>query len=122
MLAAQAEGHNIATIESLGEHPDQGWLKTGGLHPLATKPLWKQAPSNAATALLHKFWLQKSYLIKIQIPREEEVREAISGVLCRCTGYLKTCSGRSKSSRSHERRRTSQLGIGKLGFGKLGGQ
>ncbi|MGD8849813.1 MAG: 2Fe-2S iron-sulfur cluster-binding protein, partial [Anaerolineales bacterium] len=25
MLAAQAEGHTITTIESVGEHPDQGW-------------------------------------------------------------------------------------------------
>ncbi len=34
MLAAQAEGHNIVTIEGLGEHPDQGWRKSEGLHPL----------------------------------------------------------------------------------------
>ncbi len=34
MLAAQCEGHNIATIESLGEHPEQGWKTTEGLHPL----------------------------------------------------------------------------------------
>ena len=34
MLAAQAEGHYIVTIEALGEHPDQGWKKTSGLHPL----------------------------------------------------------------------------------------
>ena len=34
ILAAQAEGHKIATIEALGEHPDQGWRKTGGLHPI----------------------------------------------------------------------------------------
>jgi anti-sigma regulatory factor (Ser/Thr protein kinase) len=34
MLAAQAEGHAVATIEALGEHPDQGWRKTDGLHPL----------------------------------------------------------------------------------------
>ncbi|HXQ39266.1 MAG TPA: hypothetical protein VN843_35025, partial [Anaerolineales bacterium] len=25
MLAAQAEGHNLITIEGLGEHPEQGW-------------------------------------------------------------------------------------------------
>ena len=25
MLAAQAEGHLVVTIEGLGEHPDQGW-------------------------------------------------------------------------------------------------
>ena len=34
MLAMQAVGHNIVTIEALGEHPDQGWKKTEGLHPL----------------------------------------------------------------------------------------
>ena len=27
LLAAQAEGHLIVTIEGLGEHPDQGWRK-----------------------------------------------------------------------------------------------
>jgi len=34
LLAAQAEGHNVVTIEGLGEHPEQGWRKTEGLHPL----------------------------------------------------------------------------------------
>ena len=34
LLAAQAEGHKVATIEALGEHPEQGWKKTDGLHPL----------------------------------------------------------------------------------------
>lgn len=34
LLAAQAEGHTIATIEALGEHPEQGWKLTDGLHPL----------------------------------------------------------------------------------------
>src|SRR5512137_908102 len=34
MLAAQAEGHRIQTIESLGEHPEQGWKVNEGLHPL----------------------------------------------------------------------------------------
>jgi aerobic-type carbon monoxide dehydrogenase small subunit (CoxS/CutS family) len=34
MLAAQAEGRDIVTIEGLGEHPEQGWRKTEGLHPL----------------------------------------------------------------------------------------
>ncbi len=34
LLAAQAEGHTIQTIESLGEHPEQGWKTTAGLHPL----------------------------------------------------------------------------------------
>jgi len=32
LLAAQAEGHSIETIEAVGEHPDQGWKKTEGLN------------------------------------------------------------------------------------------
>ena len=31
-LAAQAEGHAVETVEALGEHPDQGWKTTSGLH------------------------------------------------------------------------------------------
>ena len=34
LLASQAEGHEIVTIEALGEHPEQGWRTSGGLHPL----------------------------------------------------------------------------------------
>ncbi len=34
MLAAQADGHTVQTIESLGQHPEQGWRKTPGLDPI----------------------------------------------------------------------------------------
>ena len=34
ILAAQAQGHKINTIESMGQHPEQGWKTTEGLHPL----------------------------------------------------------------------------------------
>ena len=34
MLAAQADGHTVDTVEGLGEHPEQGWKHTDGLHPL----------------------------------------------------------------------------------------
>ena len=34
LLTAQAEGHSLQTIEGVGEHPEQGWKKTEGLHPL----------------------------------------------------------------------------------------
>lgn len=34
VLAAQAEGHEIETIELMGEHPDLGWKDTRGLHIL----------------------------------------------------------------------------------------
>ena len=88
ILAAQAEGHTIETIEALGEHPEQGWKTTPGLHPVQQ-------------AFVETGAIQCGYCTPAQIlaaqallesnpnPTEVEVREALSGVLCRCTGYLK---------------------------------
>lgn len=88
MLAAQAEGHEIATLEALGEHPEQGWRKTAGLHPLQQ-------------AFIETGAIQSGYCTPAQImaayalleknpnPTEAEVREALAGVLDRETGYVK---------------------------------
>jgi len=88
LLAAQAEGHKIATIEALGEHPEQGWKPSDGLHPLQQ-------------AFIETGAVQCGYCTPAQIlaafhlieanpnPSAAQVRDALSGVLCRCTGYLK---------------------------------
>lgn len=88
MLAAQAEGHNIATIEALGEHPEQGWRKTDGLHPLQ-RAFIESGAIQCGYCTPAQILAAKSLLEKNSNPTEAEVREAISGVLCRCTGYLK---------------------------------
>jgi putative selenate reductase molybdopterin-binding subunit len=88
MLAAQAEGHSIHTIEALGEHPERGWRISEGLHPIQQ-------------AFVETGAIQCGYCTPAQVlaatellkrnpnPTESEVREVLSGVLCRCTGYLK---------------------------------
>ncbi|MDP2777992.1 MAG: molybdopterin-dependent oxidoreductase [Anaerolineales bacterium] len=88
ILAAQAEGHNVATIEALGEHPEQGWKKTDGLHPLQ-KAFVESGAIQCGYCTPAQILAAKSLLEKKPNPSEAEVREAISGVLCRCTGYLK---------------------------------
>ncbi|GAB4541009.1 MAG: molybdopterin-dependent oxidoreductase Mo/Fe-S-binding subunit [Anaerolineales bacterium] len=88
LLAAQAEGHAVATIEALGEHPEQGWNKTAGLHPLQ-KAFIQNGAIQCGYCTPAQILAAKSLLDKNPNPTEEEVREAISGVLCRCTGYLK---------------------------------
>jgi len=88
MLAAQAEGHNIVTIEGLGEHPDQGWRKTDGLHPLQ-KAFVESGAIQCGYCTPAQILAAKTLLDKNSNPTEAEVREAISGVLCRCTGYVK---------------------------------
>src|SRR5512145_2588411 len=88
MLAAQAEGHNIVTIEALGEHPEQGWRKTEGLHPLQ-QAFVESGAIQCGYCTPAQILAAKALLDKTPNPSEEQVRDAIAGVLCRCTGYLK---------------------------------
>src|SRR5512135_2957778 len=88
LLAMQAEGHNLVTIEGLGENPDQGWKKTGGLHPLQ-QAFVETGAIQCGYCTPAQILAAKALLDRNPSPSEEEVREALSGVLCRCTGYLK---------------------------------
>jgi putative selenate reductase molybdopterin-binding subunit len=88
MLAAQAEGRSLQTLESLGEHPELGWRATAGLHPLQQAFVETGAiqcgyctPAMVLAAL--------ALLLRQPNPSESDVRQALSGVLCRCTGYIK---------------------------------
>jgi len=88
ILCAQAEGHNIVTIEALGEHPDQGWKKTGGLHPIQ-QAFVESGAIQCGYCTPAQILAAKALLDKNPDPTESEVRQAIAGVLCRCTGYAK---------------------------------
>src|SRR5512142_3183058 len=88
LLAAQAEGHNVVTIEALGEHPEQGWKKTEGLHPLQ-QAFVESGAIQCGYCTPAQILAAKALLDENPNPSEEQVREAIAGVLCRCTGYVK---------------------------------
>jgi len=88
MLACQAQGHHIATIEALGEHPHQGWRVSEGLHQIQ-QAFIESGAIQCGYCTPAQILAAKSLLEKQPSPTEYEVREAISGVLCRCTGYLK---------------------------------
>lgn len=80
VLAAQANGREIVTVEGLGEpgalHPVQeAFLEAGAVQCGFCTP----GLIVAVTELLHHD----------ASPDELEVREALSGNLCRCTGYEK---------------------------------
>jgi putative selenate reductase molybdopterin-binding subunit len=92
MLAAQADGHAIQTIESMGEHPDQGWNKTTGLHAIQ-KSFIEVGAIQCGYCTPAMILAAKALLEKTSTPSEGEVREALSGILCRCTGYLKPVQG-----------------------------
>ncbi len=87
-LAAQAVGHRLETVEILGEIAEQGWKITEGLHPL--QKAFVESGAIQCGYCTPAMLLAASELLKQnQNPSESEVRQALSGVLCRCTGYVK---------------------------------
>lgn len=87
-LAHQAVGRSIETIESVGQHPQQGWKATGGLHPIQ-QAFVENGAIQCGYCTPAMVLAARELLDRNPKPSEEEVREALSGVLCRCTGYLK---------------------------------
>jgi putative selenate reductase molybdopterin-binding subunit len=88
MLAAQADGHTLTTIETIGEHPDMGWRVTEGLDPLQ-QAFVETGAIQCGYCTPAMILAARALLAQDPDPTPEKVREAISGVLCRCTGYLK---------------------------------
>jgi carbon-monoxide dehydrogenase small subunit len=80
MLAAEAEGHEIRTIE--------GMAQGGGLHPLQQKFL-EQAALQCGICTSGMLIASEALLKKNPNPSETEVRFWLAGNLCRCTGYDK---------------------------------
>ena len=80
VLAAQADGHEVVTVEGLAS--------SDGLHPV------QQAFVDAGavqcgfctTGLVVAV---ADLLERIPDPTDDEMREALSGNVCRCTGYVK---------------------------------
>lgn len=88
MLAPMAQGAAITTIEGLGQRPQLGWKTTPGLHVL--QQTFAQTGAIQCGYCTPAFVLAaKALLERHPDPSRAEVEDAISGVLCRCTGYVK---------------------------------
>ncbi len=79
MFAVQANGHKLMTVEGLAPDPQH-------LHPL--QEAFREAHGLQCGFCTPGFLMTLlPYLEKNPNPTEEEIRLAISGNLCRCTGY-----------------------------------
>jgi putative selenate reductase molybdopterin-binding subunit len=87
-LALQADGHKIQTIESIGENPEKGWKKTKGLSEIQ-KAFVESGAIQCGYCTPAMVLASTSLLKKTNAPSEDQIRDAISGILCRCTGYDK---------------------------------
>jgi carbon-monoxide dehydrogenase small subunit len=79
MFAVQANGHDIRTIESLASSPDD-------LHPIQ-EAFWEAHGLQCGFCTPGFLMTLVPYLEENPNPTEGEIREVISGNLCRCSGY-----------------------------------
>jgi len=79
-LAADAQAKKITTIEGLAEN--------GELHPLQ-KAFVEKGAIQCGFCTPGMILTAKAFLDENPRPLEGEVRKAISGNICRCTGYVK---------------------------------
>ncbi len=79
MLAVQANGHEITTIEGLAASEEN-------MHPIQNA-FWEAHGLQCGFCTPGILMTLVPFLEENKNPNEAEVRKAISGNLCRCTGY-----------------------------------
>ncbi len=79
VLAVQADGSDVKTIEGMGSAPDD-------LHPLQ-EAFWNNHGLQCGYCTPGMIMASADLLERNPNPTEGEVREALAGNLCRCTGY-----------------------------------
>jgi carbon-monoxide dehydrogenase small subunit len=79
MLAVQADGRTIRTVEDLGTGEND-------LHPIQ-RGFWEAHGLQCGFCTPGFLMTLIPFLEENPSPTEQEIREAISGNLCRCTGY-----------------------------------
>jgi carbon-monoxide dehydrogenase small subunit len=78
VLAVQADGAEVTTIEGMGD--------PGALHPLQ-EAFWANHGLQCGYCTPGMIMAGADLLARNPDPSEHEIREALAGNLCRCTGY-----------------------------------
>jgi carbon-monoxide dehydrogenase small subunit len=78
MLAVQADGRSVTTIEGLAAD--------GKLHPIQ-EAFWEEHGLQCGFCTPGMILCSSDLLSRSASPSEHEIREALGGNLCRCTGY-----------------------------------
>ena len=92
VLAFQAEGKKIETIENLDR-------EDGTLHPIQQAFL-EEGAVQCGFCTPGMVLSAKALLDKNPVPSKNDIRESISGNLCRCTGYNKIAEAIEKAAES----------------------
>ena len=79
VFAVQANGREILTVEGLEQN--------GKLHPIQ-EGFWQEHGLQCGYCTPGMMMTSYALLKRNPVPSEAEIRQAISGNLCRCTGYV----------------------------------
>ena len=79
LFAVQADGREITTVEGLEQN--------GTLHPIQ-EGFWQEHGLQCGFCTPGMMMAATAFLKENPHPSEDEIRVAISGNLCRCTGYM----------------------------------
>jgi carbon-monoxide dehydrogenase small subunit len=79
MLAVQADGRSVKTIEGMAP-------EGGGLHPIQ-QAFWDHKGQQCGFCTPAMVLATEDFLRRNPGPTRDEVREGMSGNICRCTGY-----------------------------------
>ncbi len=101
MFAVQADATEIVTIE--------GMAKDGNLHPLQ-ESFWEEHGLQCGYCTPGMILCSHQLLSRNATPTESEIRTALDGNLCRCTGYQNIV--KAVQSASGKMKRTSKLAAG----------
>ena len=98
VLAGQIDGHSLTTIEGLG--------KDGELDPLQTAFIENMA-IQCGYCTPGMIMAARGLLLKNLDPSEAEIRNAISGNICRCAGYTQIIQAIQEAAKAY--RKEAQL-------------
>jgi carbon-monoxide dehydrogenase small subunit len=101
MLAVQADGAEITTVEGLSSLPEAA----GGLHPIQ-EGFWEKHGLQCGFCTPGMMLAAVGLLRENPSPTDAQIRRALDGNLCRCTGYqhiVEAVEYAAKKLRAHKR-------------------
>ena len=92
MFAVQIDGHEVTTVEGLAQVQPGEAIGVEDLHPIQ-RALHEAHGLQCGFCTPGILMTAEAFLRENPAPSREEIREAVSGHLCRCTGYHNIVEG-----------------------------
>jgi len=99
VLAVQADGSSVTTVEGLAEN--------GELHPLQ-QGFWEEHGLQCGFCTPGMIMCSHDLLDHVAEPSSEQIREALGGNICRCTGYQNIVAAVKNASRKTSKRKAAR--------------